>query len=77
MSATVTLMCGHCCAITAIVGPPTYPAPMHAIEVIFLEKAYLNNSEFGVLYHLHRKSFAGANLQFVPDSQYFNKQPLP
>src|SRR5271157_101314 len=31
MSTTVTLISGHCDAITAIVGPPTYPAPMQAM----------------------------------------------
>src|SRR6478672_13849038 len=35
-STTVTWISGHFCAITAIVGPPTYPAPMQQIFVIFI-----------------------------------------
>lgn len=34
MSTTMTLMCGHLYAIIAIVGPPTYPAPMQQMDEI-------------------------------------------
>src|SRR5213078_3497540 len=34
ISATTTRMSGQCFAITAIVGPPTYPAPMQRIFLI-------------------------------------------
>ncbi len=33
--ATLTVTSGHCSAITAIVGPPTYPAPMQQIFLPF------------------------------------------
>ena len=36
ISTTLTLICGHFKAITAIVGPPTYPAPMQQICFIFI-----------------------------------------
>lgn len=36
ISTTTTLMCGHLYAIIAIVGPPTYPAPMQQMEVILV-----------------------------------------
>lgn len=34
-STIVTVMSGHCCASTEHVGPPTYPAPIQQILVIF------------------------------------------
>lgn len=34
-STIVTLISGHCWAMMEQVGPPTYPAPMQQIEVIF------------------------------------------
>ena len=45
-STTVTLYCGHLCAIIAMVGPPTYPAPIHKrfflnfFEAIFFSKFF-------------------------------------
>ncbi len=30
----MTLYCGHFMAIMAMVGPPTYPAPMHAMHLV-------------------------------------------
>jgi hypothetical protein len=36
MSTTATSMDGHLSAMTAIVGPPTYPAPMQQIFTILL-----------------------------------------
>ena len=41
-STTVTLISGHFWAITAMVGPPTYPAPIQQIFLIFIFIFILN-----------------------------------
>ena len=38
ISTTVTTISGHFRAITAIVGPPTYPAPIQHIFLTFIEQ---------------------------------------
>jgi hypothetical protein len=45
MSTTTTSIDGHLSAMTAIVGPPTYPAPMQQIFTIFL--VYVHNLKEG------------------------------
>ena len=53
MSTTVTLISGHFAAITAMVGPPTYPAPM---QVICLLNAFfaITLSPFAVNYFVEK-----------------------
>src|SRR6218665_1285064 len=45
-STTVTLISGHFCAMTAIVGPPTYPAPIQQMFLIFILLFYFKFSQY-------------------------------